>query len=148
MAADTTEDYLQKILVESEVAYEKIRAEHAGLAGLSQEEVEPSQPPHTLPKYLRLSILHDLLYYMVRGYSGDETRTHDDLLACLESSCELDDTLRAELPRLYSDHTSCYMFIPPLSTLHRKLPFFFNEKSLSILVVPFLKRIFYFWQSS
>jgi len=71
------------------------------------------------PKFVRLSVLHDLLYYQVRGYTGDTTSPQQELFSRLKQSNRgIDEQVQNAIPPLFLDYVSCYMFLPPLPAVH------------------------------
>lgn len=112
----TVDHYIQRFLDESEKEFKKAVPNKNGPEKL-KKKIKGVLRTYT-PKFLRLSVLHDVLFYLVRDYTGDTDSSHEELLSRLEPNCNVDEELRKEMPRLYMDHVSCYMFTPPLSALH------------------------------
>lgn len=66
------------------------------------------------PKFIRLNIIHDLMYYLMYDYTGISDRPQEELLQELSKVCEIDDDLRKEIPNIYGKQLTSYLFIPPL----------------------------------
>lgn len=112
----TVDHYIQKFLDESGMELKRLVPKKNSLPESTQ--LNKTALRSKTPKFLRLSVLHDVMFYLTRDYTGDTTSSHEELLERLDANCSIDEDIKKEMPRLYLDHVSCYMFTPPLSPIH------------------------------
>lgn len=68
------------------------------------------------PKFIRLNILHDLIFHLVYDYTGITGKTQENMIEELQQTTAVDEDLKKEMPKLYGNQLSTYMFVPPLNT--------------------------------
>lgn len=66
------------------------------------------------PKFVRLHMIHDLMFYLIYEYTGEADKSQEELIEELSKKTLIDDDLKRELPRLYGSQLHNYTFIPPL----------------------------------
>lgn len=65
------------------------------------------------PKFVRMRVLHELLFYMLFSYKGDENLDTEDYSSFIRSVCD-EFEVGEKLPKCYVKEISWKMFIPPL----------------------------------
>lgn len=82
------------------------------------------------PKFMRLNILHDLIFHLVYDYTGIVDKKQEEMIEELSKTTAIDEDLRKEMPKLYGTHPSTYMFVPPLKSSGEIHNHFFKSKFL------------------
>ena len=67
------------------------------------------------PKFVRMQILHQFLYYLVYYYSGSKDLDQEAAIKKFrEKGISITDEMVSEMSHIYLDDLSWKMFIPPL----------------------------------
>lgn len=103
-------------LLEMKNMMKNIKAKPSTLKGSTERELIYS------PKFIRLNMIHDLLFHLLYEYTGVADKSQEEMVSELSKTCAIDDDLKKELPRLYGTHISNYMFVPPLKVNMSKNP--------------------------
>ncbi|XP_066992630.2 general transcription factor 3C polypeptide 1 [Anabrus simplex] len=67
------------------------------------------------PKFVRMRILHQILFYLIYDYQGNDNMDQKEVVDYfISKEIEIDDALASDLPKVYFKDVNWRMFIPPL----------------------------------
>lgn len=67
------------------------------------------------PKFVRMQIMHEFLFYLIYGYAGSESVDQEATVSRLrQRDNSITDEIVAEMSKIYYEDVGWKMFVPPL----------------------------------
>jgi hypothetical protein len=69
------------------------------------------------PKFVRMQVMHQFLFYLIYGYTGSENLDQEAIINRLrQRNNSVTDEIAEEMATIYSEDVDWKMFVPPLPT--------------------------------